>query len=46
MVPLTQTGPGAGAPLIQPAGKVIAIGYAEDNATGRVYVAMARYLTS
>jgi hypothetical protein len=34
---------GAGALLIQPDGKIVAVGFSENNATGHVFVALARY---
>jgi uncharacterized delta-60 repeat protein len=33
----------AGAVLVQPDGKLIAVGFSENNATGEVFIALARY---
>jgi hypothetical protein len=35
---------GVAALLIQPDGKIVAVGYSENNATGVVDVALVRYL--
>jgi hypothetical protein len=34
---------GASALLIQPDGKIVAVGFSENNATGHVFIALARY---
>ena len=34
---------GVGALAIQPDGKIIAVGFSENNATGQVFIALARY---
>jgi uncharacterized delta-60 repeat protein len=34
---------GAGAVLVQPDGKIVAVGFSENNATGHVFIALARY---
>ena len=34
---------GAGAVVIQPDGKIITVGFSENNATGHVFIALARY---
>jgi uncharacterized delta-60 repeat protein len=34
---------GAGALLVQPDGKIVAIGFSENNTTGHVFIALARY---
>ena len=34
---------GAGALLVQPDGKIIAVGFSENNTTGHVFIALARY---
>jgi hypothetical protein len=33
----------AGALLVQPDGKIVAAGFSEDNSTGRIFIALARY---
>ncbi len=34
---------GAGAVLVQPDGKIVAVGFSENNTTGHVFIALARY---
>ena len=34
---------GAGALLVQPDGKIVAVGFSENNTTGHVFIALARY---
>lgn len=34
---------GAGAVLVQPDGKIVAVGFSENNSTGHVFIALARY---
>jgi hypothetical protein len=34
---------GAGAVLVQPDGKIVAVGFSENNSTGEVFIALARY---
>jgi deoxycytidylate deaminase len=34
---------GVGAVVIQPDGKIIAVGFSENNSTGHVFIALARY---
>ncbi len=36
-------GEGVGAVVIQPDGKIIAVGFSENNTTGHVFIALARY---
>jgi hypothetical protein len=34
---------GAGAALVQPDGKIVAVGFSENNTTSEVFIALARY---
>jgi len=34
---------GVGALVVQPDGKIIAVGFSENNTTGHVFIALARY---